>query len=194
MIQAFVWKADTEDISLVRNLIKASFDPDSSLNDPICDIQDLSLNKPEIQDEATLLAFGIRCFNIVSSSTNQKVHQLTTPKKLKNTPANKKNRLEAFQFLKKIHENKIEIKDLTLTDKDLEKILIQQLKSLQDTLIKKGQEVWRGTTATGRTIAITLKPDTQINNCEIVMTFEEVFAAKYAVEALGVDSLTIVGK
>jgi len=187
MIKAFLWKATPEDRTLVSKLIKAAFDEEPLLHDCMYD------GETEKNLEGVLLAFGVRCFNIISSSTNSKVHQLTTPAKLKPSPANKKNRIETFEALKKIAENKVDSSGITLTDKDLEKLLPKQLIVLQKTLKQKKQEVWKGTTSTGKTLALTLKPNTEVKDCEIVLTFEELFAAKYAVEALGIDYLTLIG-
>jgi len=189
LIQAFVWKASDSDKELVTRLIRAVYP-----EDPVLVTDVLLDNKGDSFTGDVLLAFGTRAYNIVSTVVEQNVYQFTTPAKLRSLPENKIARSQTFEKLKKLAEEKVQVEDVTLTDKELEKFLSKQLVTLQKSLKAKETKYWKATTATGKSIAITLLPNTKVPNCEIILTFEELFAAKYAVEALGVDSLTLTGK
>jgi hypothetical protein len=63
---------------------------------------------------------------------------------------------------------------------------------LKKTLEIKGVGYWIGKTREGKKVGIVLDPKTQVQNCHVVLTFEEVFAAKFAAEILNLESLTLV--
>lgn len=187
MIQVFVWKATEDDLNLLDKLLEAVFSGEECWM-----VHDLAKEKLGDIGPGLLLAFGIRCFNIVSTETTQQVHQLTTVGKLRPTAVNKDIRQETYEKLQKIAKHKIEPGPLALSDKDLEKLMTDQLVALHQQMKEKGMEVWKGTTVTGRSFALVTDTNTTVTDCDFTLTFEELFAAKYAMEVLQADSLTLV--
>lgn len=188
MIQAFVWKATKEELDTLERLIKAVFEGKSGWV-----IWDLSKdNITEVDGAGSLFCFGQRAFNMISTLTEQKIHNLPSVSKLTNKDENVQTRRETYDKLIKVSEQSIDIEEVTLSDKDLEKLMTNQLIALQKQLKKQKSKFWKGTTTTGKTVAITMDTNVEVDDCDIVMTFEEVFAAKYAMEVLHIDSLTVI--
>ena len=188
-ITIFAWTLSPDDKQLAEKFIKSVY-PDSNT-----EIHELGKSPaPKIATDLAI-AFGRRAHSLaVAANPKKTIHEFPKLSDLSATTGTKESRLAAHKKLKGIKESKLDIaEDITLTDKDLERFLSKQLTALQKTLKAEKVKLWKGTTATGRSIAITLKPTTKVDDCEIVLTFEELFAAKYAVETLGVDSLTLIG-
>jgi hypothetical protein len=185
-IGAYCWKITEEEKALVEKLLQVCFPEKEFL------IIDLSItpfdkkNLPKI-----FLAFGIRSFNILSSSIEStRLYQLTVPKNLFNIPANVKNRQDTFDRLKEIAS--LPIEDEAISDKDLEKFQVDLLRSLKKTCVETNVSMWKGTTNTGKKIAITLKPTDSLVDCNFTITFDELIAMQYAKQIFNLTSISLV--
>lgn len=187
-ICAYCWKITEEEKTLVEKLIQACF-PDKDFS--IVDLNITAFDKKDLPK--IFLAFGIRSFNILSSSVeSNKIYQLTVPKNLFNIPANAKNRQDTFDKLKEI--DSLPVEDEQISDKDLEKFQIDLLRSLKKTCIETKVSMWKGTTNTGKKIAITLKPTDSLTDCNFTITFDELIAMQYAKQIFNLTSISFLGE
>jgi hypothetical protein len=188
MIQSFVWKINTTEKETIEKLIKASFGEE--IEQEIIDLSDTQSFKVTGN---VVLAFGIRSFNLITAQTDKQIIQLTVPKNLTPSGSNKKHRAETYKALKELAQEPSLAKSLTLTDKDLEKFLSHHLIALKESLKNKKVTHWSTTTTTGKKIIIYLEED-EYKDYDILISFDELIAAKFAVEIFNIDSLTFVKK
>lgn len=191
MIKIFSWNPTKPEQDLLYQLINATFGEDEPSQ-----VIDLNTSTISTQDDDILIACGTRCYNLVTAEAppEMSVTKIPLARNLTNAPANKTDRINTFGKLKELSENKdtIFISQEVLSTDDLPALSISQLTKLKETLEIKGVDHWIGKTPQGRKIAIVLDPDKQIQNCHVVLTFEEVFAAKIAAELLNLETLTLV--
>lgn len=187
MIQVFLWKISTEEEKLISNLL--SLMPDELKEEEVELVDLFHTPKPKISGD-TLLAFGIRSFNIVSSETQRSITKLPNPKQLVNLPKNKKSRATAFQVIKSLTVTKSD--KTKLSDTELLKLSKEHLNSLKKTLKQKKIDYWVGDLGNGTQIGIVLDSKTEVPGVDTVLTFEEIIAAKLAQELLGLTNLKLI--
>lgn len=90
--------------------------------------------------------------------------------------------IEDFQALKE---------NTKLSENNLPDLTADQVKTLEDTLRKKGETVWKGITRDGKRILVSVEP-TKDESCDLNLTFSELYAVKVLAETLGVRELEIV--
>lgn len=193
MIRVYVWQATKEELEVLHKLINVTLGEKSARQ-----IYDLSNNNQDINaySEDVIIACGMRCYNIVSASlSGHLVHRLPTLKQLLPKPENQTYRKSAFKYLTDLSKNGVlgnVSSTVELSAEELKQFTLPLLKKLEETLKEKKIEYWKGRTDSGKTIAITLRPNITIQGCDIVLTFEEIVAAKIAIELLNLDLLTLV--
>jgi hypothetical protein len=187
-IIVYVWKLLEDEQVLLNAIIEQVFEQKEYL---LVELQDSTEYKPSTND--LLLCFGIRSFNIVSADYPQAVN-LPQLSKLKNTAANRNYRAEAWSILKQLKDkplNLIEDTQLELKPEDLAHNLTTRNKDLVRHIQQDKTECWIGTTILGKKVLISPIPNNNTIPCNFQLTFEELYAAKLAIELLGLTSLTL---
>ena len=191
MIKIFTWNSTQAEKDLIYRLLNGTFGEEEPRL-----IIDLSLTEIDISEEDILIACGTRCYNLVTASApaGTLITKIPLAKSLTNSPTNQADRKTTFQILKELSENKdtLVLVQEEISPEDFRNLSISQLNNLKKTLEIKGIDYWIGKTSEGKKIGIVLDPQTKIKNCHTVLTFEEVFAAKFATEILNLESLTLI--
>ena len=193
MIEVFTWKMTEEESEVVNALLRAALKDKEPGEIKITEL--ITTSKPLIDPNCNcIITLGVRAYNIIRSFTDKIAVALPPPAKLTKKKVNSESRETAFKVLKSIKLDKISLdSELILTDKDLEKLYLKQLIAIKDTMKKKKMDHWSLSTPTGMTIAILKDSDTKIKKYhDIEITFEELFAAKLAMDVLQIEKFSIV--
>jgi hypothetical protein len=189
----YVWNDDTAVVE-VENVLEATLGPES-LEDLTIDTLQGGLAREHLPGDV-VICFGKRCGNIIRAKFPQAL-VLPEMKKLYDEPANRVHREEARNLLKALKDGTLnqgpssEDATLDLKPEDLADKLQVKNKNLSMHLAQDGTAYWIGTTALGKKIVLSDKPTTNIP-CDFRLTFEELYAAKLAVDILGLKTLTLV--
>jgi hypothetical protein len=188
----YVWKIKSDqERELLNNIIS------KTLSETTFELHELQVN-PEVYKttEDLVLCFGIRSYQLVSQ-VNPGSIKLPTLTDLIDKPANTNSRIEAWEILKRVN-NPVAITEqdslLHLSSDDL-KVKLQDknltlLKDTEDNLT----DYWMGETLSGKKVLISSKLKSNTIQCDFQITTEELYAAKLAIEVLGLKSLVIVRK
>jgi hypothetical protein len=188
-LTVYVWKLAEKEKELLDIIIEKALDLKEY---QLIELALIPNHRPTQGD--TLLCFGTRAFNLISAEYPQAV-RLPLLSQLKDVPANRSYRVDAWSTLQNIknlpsvleEDNQIDISpedlmhNLTLHSKDL-------IRHIQE----DKTEYWIGTTALGRKVLISPTPNNNKIKCNFQLTFEELYAAKLAVDLLSLTSLTLV--
>lgn len=189
----YVWKIKSDQEREVLNSIV-----NNALNESSYELIELQ-NNPSIKQHSSntlILCFGSRPFQIVSQ-INPGCIELPLLMDLIDRPSNQDNRIKAWEIIKRLKDPIIVIEQdsiLELTPEDLsEKLQSKNLKLVKDQL-DNNIDYWIGETLSGKKVLISNKHHLNTIECNFKLTTEELYAAKLAVEVLGLKSLVIVKK
>lgn len=189
--KAFGFNLNKEEQETIKKMI-------GIVGDFSVEIVDLQSFQPTTSKEDIVFVYGTRC--------HRKCSQLPCKYKIEfpdiSVLVNKQGEPEARRYAL---EKLLDLKE-KLANGDLEKLApITSLKVaaeslpdinsadilvLQEHIKEKNQNYWQGTTKHGKTIRLTLEPQT--SNADINMTFAELYAIKLAMETLGLTEVEIV--
>ena len=188
-VQAYSWNDDSSPNEIER-IIQAVLGEDTEVT-----VDSIQGSKPRDHLPTDIvICFGKRVFTIVSAVHPNAV-SLPELNKLWDEPSNRVHREKAWEVLKGVRDGvvaappKPEDLELELKPEDLAVNLSNKLQNLQSQI--KDSTHWIGTTVLGKKVLLSSKP---INNipCDYQLTFEELYAAKLAVEILGLQTLTLI--
>jgi hypothetical protein len=188
-ITVYVWKLASGDEELLSNIIEKTLEIKEF---SIVELQDSKYQKPH--PEEILLCFGARAFNLVSAESNQAI-KLPGVYQLYASLENTGYRHEAWSILKSLKESPPSFREeqqIELKPEDLAINLTAKSRNLIKHIQEDRTEYWVGTTASGKKVAITNSPNFINTNCNFQITFEELYAARLAVDLLGLKSLVLV--
>lgn len=188
-LTVYVWKLLEGEKELLDLIIEKALDQKEYL---LVELQETPGHKPAPGD--LLLCFGARAFNLISADHPQAV-RLPQLSQLKELPANRSHRIEAWGILQNVKNTPVITKEdsqLEIKPEDLATNLTTRSKDLVRHIQEDKTEYWIGTTALGKKVLISPTPNNNKTPCNFQITFEELYAAKLAVDLLGLTSLTLV--
>lgn len=189
-IAVYVWKINNEqEKQLLNRIIETTLEEKEFT---LFELNDLPEHKPS--NEELLLCFGERAFNLISFK-NPRAIKLPLLSQLIDVPVNKGYRLEAYEKLKQSRELSLIIEEdnkLDLKPEDIANNLTLKNKTLIRHLQDDKTECWIGTTALGKKVLISQSNEIKNIPCNFQLTFEELYAAKLAIELLSLDTLTLI--
>lgn len=184
----YVWKLAQNDKELLDKIIEKALDQKLYT---LIELQETQGHRPIPGD--TLLCFGARAFNLISAEHSQAI-RLPLVSQLHEVPANRSFRLEAWTILQNIKNapNILEEDTIEIRPEDLAHNLTTRSKELVKHIQEDKTEYWIGTTALGKKVLIGNLPNLNTIPCNFRLTFEELYAARLAVDLLGLTSLILV--
>lgn len=189
MFKAYSVGLQERDFELIRKIAKVVTEEHISVKD---------LRYYDAKQEDTkkdiLLVFGEKASRSTKDiKAKQIVHlpEISTLHASTGIEENRKEALKKLNLLKTILETDIvEIKpELTLED-PIPDSKLSDLVTLESTLKEKGVNGWLTTTASGKTVQISITPET--TEADMNITFCELYALKIAMDTLNIKECTIV--
>jgi len=188
MIFVYVWQEKEGDRDQISRILKATLEEEFFV---ITSLKDNEV--VEHVEEDMILCFGARVHNLTKTKYPNAIALPELPK-LVDSPSNRESRLKAWEILKQLKEKPVEKEqdtELLLEPEDLAVALQGKLDQLKKNMAADGTTHWVGTTKMGKKVVISTSPKTDIP-CDYSITVEELYAAKLAVEILGLKTLTLV--
>lgn len=203
-VNAYAWKQTADSDEQIQKIINATLPESDDAGLDITYLQDTPDNVTVWGTHRNInVCFGKRAFNIVTAAvagakmqpTNVEVVELPELSKLENTASNRPYRLQAWEILKAVKDGPPAVKEeepqLDLKPEDVAALLKTKLQNVQAHITEDKTAYWMGETLLGKKVLISDKPLTNIP-CDFRLTFEELYAAKLAVDILGLKTLTLV--
>jgi len=190
MYKAYGVGLQERDFELIRKIVKV-------VTEEHVVIKDLRYYDINLEDtkEHILFLFGSKCSRLAKDLKAKEVINLPEVKSLHQKAENESSRQEALKklmLLKDIIDNK-NIVNHSEDEKVIDPLPgknLKDLKRLEQTLVEKNINKWISTTKNGKTIQISIKPET--SETDINITFEELYALKFAMDVLDINEFTIV--
>lgn len=188
-VSVYIWKEKEGDREQISRILGATLDIEEY---DLYEIQDRAPHHH--RDTETVICFGIRAYNIVSSDNKSAIY-LPELIKLIDVPSNRDFRIKAWDILQGLKNKKVEKEEdtkLEIRPEDIAHNLTDKYSKLQKHIQEDGTEHWIGETLLGKTVLITPNSINNTVKTDFVITFEELYAAKLAIEILGLKTLTLV--
>lgn len=185
----YVWKLNQGDKELLSVMLEKALEQTEF---SIVELHDAPKRTNSLPSDV-LLCFGMRAFNLISYTYPQAI-KLPLLSQLRDSSENQAHRLEAWKILqniKNLSASTTEDDCLEVSPEDLTRNLTKRSKELIEHIQEDKTKYWIGTTSLGKKVLISQTPNIKIP-CSFQITFEELYAAKLAVELLGLTSLTLV--
>lgn len=184
------WKFTEEEKELSKKIVNATINS-SSDNLIFVEGESLLYFTPEKLD--VVVTFGPRPHSILKQKT-QNLIALPLLSQLSDNPENVTWRKKAWEILKGFtFTNTEEIKQLELTSKEIIALYELAAGNLKNYYMQYDSVVWSLVTESGLKIAIVKDIKTKLNQkADFILTFEEILAAKAALDVLTLNKLLIV--
>lgn len=195
IVWAFVWDLNDESKAIIEGMVKGALESSPA----IISLSGLSEKDIPVPAKSDIcLCFGPRPYNLIKDNIPQAV-LLPLLSKLKNVPDNTTHRSSAWNKLLSLKgdpittpvEEKKSDSEVVLKPEDVAHNLTLKSKELLRHLEEDGSEFWIGTTAAGKKVLISKTTNQKTNLSDFQITFEELYAAKLAIELLALTSLTL---
>lgn len=194
MFKAYSVGLQERDFELIRKIVKIITTEHVSVKDlRYYDI------KSEDTDQDILFVFGDKASRLVEGIRAKEIVHLPEIATLHANTGVQGNRKEAFKKLNllkvALETDTLEVeKEPVLESPVLEdpvpELELSDLKILESTLKEKEVNNWRTTTASGKTIQISITPE--VTEADMNITFCELYALKIAMDALNIREFTVV--